>query len=133
MIFVFHERILAKLRQAFILSKDVPSLSTRIRCIFFLSTPHRGSNYASILNNIISAVGLHSRQYLSDIATGSLSIQLLNDDFGKLAHELPIFSFWEREKMSVGPSSILVVEMDSAILGGKVLQIAGSTLSLISA
>ncbi|KAI0015721.1 hypothetical protein F4780DRAFT_50133 [Xylariomycetidae sp. FL0641] len=102
------------IKKAFILSKDVPDLDGRIRCIFFLATPHRGSDYASILNNILTVSGVLSpRQYVADLITGSTSAQLINEDFGKHAHDLPIFSFYETLRMSPG----LIVAKHSAVLG----------------
>jgi hypothetical protein len=90
----------------------------RIRCIFFLATPHRGSDYAAILNNILTITGiLSSRDYIKDLTTGSTSAQLINDEFGKYAHDLPIFSFYETLRMNVGLSSALIVKPDSAVLG----------------
>jgi hypothetical protein len=90
----------------------------RIRCIFFLATPHRGSDYAAILNNILTITGiLSSRDYIKDLTTGSSSAQLINDEFGKYVHDLPIFSFYETLRMNVGLTSTLIVKPDSAVLG----------------
>lgn len=58
-----------------------------------------------------------SRHYISDITAGSVSIQVINDDFGKHAQGLPIFSFYETQKTSLGISSVLVVDRESAVLG----------------
>ncbi|KAI1501045.1 hypothetical protein F5X99DRAFT_418835 [Biscogniauxia marginata] len=48
-----------------------------------------------------------------DLMTGSTSAQLINEDFGKFAHDLPIFSFYETLPMSIG----LIVQKHLAILG----------------
>lgn len=94
--------------------------------MFFLATPHRGSDYAAVLNNILTISGImSSRQYLTDITTGSISAQLINEDFEKYASDLPIFSFYETLQMKLGISSSLVVEKSSAILG-RALCSAGS-------
>ncbi len=104
--------------KAFLLARHVPEFKSRIRCIFFLATPHRGSEYASTLNNILAITGILSpRQYISDLTTGSASIQLINDDFGKCAHDLPIFSFFETLRTSLGVSSAIIVDKTSAVLG----------------
>ncbi|KAH6651315.1 NACHT and WD domain protein [Chaetomium tenue] len=106
------------IKKAFILSRAVPDFSTRIRCIFFLATPHRGSDYAAILNNILSISGiLSSRQYITELKKGSASLEALNEEFGKYAHDLPIFSFFETLRTSLGVSSVLIVNKSSAILG----------------
>lgn len=60
---------------------------------------------------------MSSRQYITDITTGSTSAQLINEDFGKHATNLPIFSFYETLQMKLGISSSLIVEKSSAILG----------------
>lgn len=71
-----------------------------------------------MLNNILTVSGImSSRHYLTDLTTGSTSIQLINDDFGRYAHELPIFSFYETVRMGIGISSALIVDKSHAILG----------------
>lgn len=106
------------IKKAFILGRDVPEFHQRIRCIFFLATPHRGSDYAALLNNILAVSGfLSPRDYVTDLVTGSTSAQLINEDFGRYAHDLPVFSFYETLRMSIGVSSSLVVDKASAVLG----------------
>lgn len=106
------------IKKAFILGRDIPDFHQRIRCIFFLATPHRGSDYAALLNNILAVSGfLSPRNYVTDLVTGSTSAQLINEDFGRYAHDLPVFSFYETLRMSIGISSSVVVEKMSAVLG----------------
>lgn len=105
-------------KKAFVLAETVPDFKGRIRSIFFLATPHRGSDYAALLNNILTVSGfLSPRQYLNDLTSGSTSAQLINDEFAKLASELPVFSFYETLRMSMGISSSLIVDKTSAVLG----------------
>jgi hypothetical protein len=86
--------------------------------MFFLATPHRGSDYAAILNNILTISGIMpSRQYIGDLTTGSTSTELINNEFGRYANDLPIFSFYETLRMKLGISTSLIVEKSSAILG----------------
>lgn len=104
--------------QAFLLSQHVPDVHARIKCIFFLATPHRGSDYAATLNNILAASGLGSaRQYISELTTGSTSMEQLNEEFGRHAHGLRIFSFFETMRTSLGVSSAMIVDRSSAVLG----------------
>lgn len=94
------------------------SLSRRIQCMMFLATPHRGSDYAALLNRILKVTGFSSaREYVRDISAGSTSSQLINDEFGKYAHELRIHSFYETLEMKIGVSSALIVDKNSAVLG----------------
>jgi hypothetical protein len=44
-------------------------------------------------------------------------LQLINEDFGRHAHDLAIFSFYETMKTNIGISSVLVVDKTSAKLG----------------
>ena len=91
-------------------------LAERMRCIFFLATPHRGADYASLLNGILAVSGFSSsREYISDLRRGSTSAQLINEDFGRLASSLHLYSFYETLPMVIGSS--LVVEKESALLG----------------
>ncbi|TQV98530.1 NACHT and WD domain-containing protein [Cordyceps javanica] len=72
------------IKKTFILAQDIPSWKHRIRSIFFLATPHRGSNYAAILKNILTVSGAAStRQYIGDLTTSSQALKLINEDFGK--------------------------------------------------
>ncbi|KAJ6785704.1 hypothetical protein PWT90_08712 [Aphanocladium album] len=105
-------------RQTFILAQDIPSWKHRIRSIFFLATPHRGSNYAAILKNILTVSGAaSSRQYVGDLTTSSQTLKLINEEFGKRAHDIAIYSFFETIKTKIGPTSVLVVDKESAVLG----------------
>ncbi|OAQ98411.1 hypothetical protein LLEC1_06234 [Akanthomyces lecanii] len=104
--------------ETFILAQDIPSWKCRIKSMFFLATPHRGSNYAALLKNILTVSGAAStRQYIGDLTTSSQTLKLINEDFGKRAHDIAIYSFFETLKTKIGPSSILVVDKESAVLG----------------
>ncbi|KAK3941413.1 hypothetical protein QBC46DRAFT_258764 [Diplogelasinospora grovesii] len=106
------------IKKAFILSQETPDFNNRIRCFFFLATPHRGSDYAATLNNILTVSGvLASRHYITDLTTGSTSIEWINEDFRRYALNSPIYSFYETLKMGIGVTSILVVDKASAVLG----------------
>ncbi|KAK9778605.1 putative NACHT and WD domain protein [Seiridium cardinale] len=108
------------IKKAFILSRDTADFEGRIKCFFFLATPHRGSDYAAILNNILNVSGImSSRHYISDIMTGSASSQLINEEFAERADDLMIYSFYETLRMNLGITSAMIVERSSAILGYK--------------
>jgi hypothetical protein len=110
-------------RQAYVLAKlnrDHPELSERIRCVFFLATPHRGSNYAALLDGILKYCGItgltSSREYIKDLKIGSVSSQLINNDFARYLEDLDIYSFYETLP-TISVSSTLIVGKESAILG----------------
>lgn len=93
----------------------------RIKCIIFLATPHRGSDYATTLNRILKVSGItgmaSSRDYINDLTKGSASSQAINEDFRRYADDLNIYSFYETLPTSLGVSSSLIVDRESAVLG----------------
>jgi WD40 repeat protein len=87
--------------------------------ILFLSTPHRGSSMAQVLNRILSTCFLtHSpKEYISELSTDSTAIQDINDQFRNLAPSFSIVSFFETQATTVGLSQVMVLTKDSSILG----------------
>ena len=55
-------------------------LSERVHTIYFLATPHRGSDSARLLNNILH-IASSSRAYVADLEPESGAIQSINDEF----------------------------------------------------
>ncbi|MCJ1435227.1 hypothetical protein MMC27_004599 [Xylographa pallens] len=95
------------------------NLVKEIRAVLFMSTPHRGSNLAIILNRILatSFMGHTSKQYIADLKKNSPVIEALNEDFRNLAPKLQIFCFYETLETTVAFKSFMVLEKDSSILG----------------
>ena len=95
-------------------------LAQRIKAMFFLASPHRGADSAKLLSNVLKASLLpSSRQYINDLFKGSSSIQIINDEFRMFADDLKIWTFYETLKTKLtATTSILVVDRDSAVLGG---------------
>jgi hypothetical protein len=74
-----------------------------VSAILFLSTPHRGTNLAEILNRILQASFISApKQYISDLTKNSLSLQKLNEQFRHVAPKLDIVSFYETQTTPVG-------------------------------
>ncbi|MCJ1392169.1 hypothetical protein MMC18_005036 [Xylographa bjoerkii] len=90
-----------------------------IRAVLFLSTPHRGTNLAEILNRIltVSVFGHSRKQYISELKSNSLVLQEINEQFRNLAPRLAIVSFYETFETTVGPIKMMVLQKDSSILG----------------
>lgn len=109
------------IKKAYILARQDlmnQQFAERMRCMFFLATPHRGSDSASLLNNILKTSGaLSSRQYITDLERNSPQTQTINDEFRNFADDLMLYSFYETTKTSLGITSNMIVEKDSAILG----------------
>lgn len=107
------------IKKAFILARQdalYAALTTRFHTIYFFATPHRGSDSAKHLNNILQ-MAYSSRVYVADVKRGSKAIQSINNDFRKYAPELDLWSFYETHKMSLGVFNVLIVDPDSATLG----------------
>ncbi|KAI1178951.1 hypothetical protein F4777DRAFT_41545 [Nemania sp. FL0916] len=88
-----------------------------VSAIIFLSTPHRGTNLAEILNRVLAASFLSSKNFISDLNKSSPAIEELNEQFRHLAPKLSIWSFYETLATSIGPRKIMVLEKDSSVLG----------------
>ena len=105
--------------QAYILARQDASYQTlakRFHTIYFLATPHRGSDKADLLNNILRAA-YSSRAYVVDLGRGSGAIQAINDDFRQYSGTIDLWSFYETQKLNVKVFSTLIVDKDSATLG----------------
>lgn len=91
-------------------------LAQRFHTIYFLATPHRGSDLAKLLNNILQ-IAYSSCAYVADLERGSGAIQSINDEFRKYSADLDLWSFYETQKLKRGVFGALVVDPDSATLG----------------
>ena len=81
-----------------------------ICAITFLATPHRGTNLAELLDRILrSAFVTNSKQYISDLAKNSFTLQRLNEQFRHIAPRLDIVSFYETRATSIGLKGARVV------------------------
>lgn len=121
-IFVAHSMGGLVVKKAFILGQHDEHYRELIRAmssIVFLSTPHRGSNLAEVLNKILSACifTFSPKQYISELSANSPTLQEINEQFRNLAPSLSIISFFETLKTSIGPSQVMVCQRDSSILG----------------
>lgn len=91
--------------------------------MFFLATPHRGSDFAAILNNILKpTMVLTPRAYIADLEKNSPTLQVITDEFVKYADHLQIWSFYETLKTKISAiHSAMIVEPKSAILGKTII------------
>ncbi|RYP05824.1 hypothetical protein DL764_003535 [Monosporascus ibericus] len=93
------------------------NLSRRIHSMFFLGTPHRGSNMAAILDTMLT-VAWGRKPFVADLVPNSMSLTAINDAFRHFAPALRIWSFFETLPMKApGVKRIVVVDQHSAVLG----------------
>ncbi|KAJ9497212.1 hypothetical protein H2202_007369 [Exophiala xenobiotica] len=97
-------------------SEEHGKFSAQVRSIFFLATPHRGSNLAELLSRVLQ-VSSGARPYVNDLQPNSATIQAINEDFPRYCQQLELFSFYETLPMNVGVQKKIVVPKDSATLG----------------
>lgn len=121
-IFVAHSMGGLIVKKAFILGQNDEHYRELIRAvsgIVFLSTPHRGSNLAEVLNKILSACifAFSPKQYISELNINSPTLQEINEQFRNLAPNVSLVSFYETLKTAIGPSQVMVLQKDSSILG----------------
>lgn len=92
------------------------ALAERFNTIYFLATPHRGSDSAQVLHNILRAA-YNSSAYVAELERNSGAIQVINDEFRQYSGDVNLWSFYETQKLSLKVFSKLIVDKDSATLG----------------
>jgi hypothetical protein len=104
-----------------VLARQDPSfvdLARRMEAMVFLGTPHRGSNLAQTLNNILRASAtMSTRSYISNLSYQNELLSLLNDSFRHYASDVSLYSFYESRATDLYVRSEIIVTKDSAVLG----------------
>ena len=101
-------------KKAYLLGKQdiqFSNIISKVLGIVFLATPHRGSQYAKTLSNVLSVtpLGPSPKLYVKDLETNSGAIQAINEEFCRVCGELALVSFYETKKTSIiGFSRIMV-------------------------
>ncbi|KAM7219578.1 hypothetical protein V8F06_004959 [Rhypophila decipiens] len=107
------------MKKTYTLARQDPlftSLANRICAIYFLGTPHRGSDSAKLLSNILN-IGASAPAYVTELVRSSGSLQAINDEFRQFSHQIELWSFYETQKLSTRGFGTLIVDPESAILG----------------
>lgn len=93
------------------------SLANRVQSIYFLATPHRGSDSAKLLSDILQFASI-PREYVAELKRDSGTIQAISDDFRNYEQDLDLWSFYETLPLSMGKIfSRIIVPPDSAVIG----------------
>ncbi|KAH8650077.1 hypothetical protein BX600DRAFT_418986 [Xylariales sp. PMI_506] len=132
-VFVSHSMGGIVAKEAYLMACEDPacqSISERISAMVFLATPHRGSDYSIILNNLLRLSAVHNpKQYVADLNRCSAALVRINDSFRHHSDKLILYSYFEVNELNIGPAgSILVVPKDSAIMG-----LPGERVSMVDA
>ena len=119
LIFLGHSMGGLVIKKALILARQIEeftSIARRVQTIFFLATPHRGSDLAQLLSRILHVTS-GARPYVNDLHRNSLATQSINDEFPQHCKDIQLYSFYETLAMNYGVGKGLVVEKDMATLG----------------
>ncbi|KLU88594.1 hypothetical protein MAPG_07579 [Magnaporthiopsis poae ATCC 64411] len=114
-------------KKAYILARYDPTcqaLARRVHSIFFLGTPHRGSNLAIALENMMT-VAWGKKPFVSDLVPNSTALSEMNEVFRHFAPDLRLCSFYETLPVRTKLTNRIVVEKESATLGYPGEQILG--------
>ncbi|KAK0652530.1 hypothetical protein B0T16DRAFT_406350 [Cercophora newfieldiana] len=107
-------------KMAYILARQDPAaadVASRFHSMFFLGTPHRGSEMASILENMLT-VAWGKKPFVADLVPNSRACASINDTFRHYAPSLRLWSFFETLPVrAAGIANRIVVEKHSAIMG----------------
>ena len=106
-IFVAHSMGGLVVKKAYVLGKHedhYAGIISQVHGIVFLATPHRGSQYAKILNNFLATVplGPPPKAYVADLDTHAYAIQDINEQFRSSCASLALVSFFETKKVGLG-------------------------------
>ena len=84
--------------------------------MYFLATPHRGSDLARTLTNILR-VSWGQKPFVNDLEPNSGMISGINETFRHYAQDLQLWSFYETLQSNLIVYNAMVVDKSSATLG----------------
>ncbi len=94
---------------------DLQNLASRIHTLYFLASPHKGSDFAKTFSNIIN-VSFGEKPFIAELSRSSQSIALINESFRKCAGNLQLWSFYETNPTRLVLTQALIVDKASATL-----------------
>lgn len=76
---------------------------SRVSAMVFLATPHKGSQLAQTLNNILKVTpGGSARAFVAELEKNSGALQDINEQFRNMCSNLELVSFYETIKTPIG-------------------------------
>ncbi|KAK3989602.1 hypothetical protein QBC44DRAFT_82357 [Cladorrhinum sp. PSN332] len=108
-------------KKAYLLARRDPiyaDIAKRIHSQYYLGTPHRGADSSSFVQAFISmSLGSGSKAFVKELIPGSGTLQVINDEFRHVCNDVRLWSFFEGIPTAAGPTNVMVVEKESAIMG----------------
>ncbi|KAI2604221.1 Alpha/Beta hydrolase protein [Hypoxylon fragiforme] len=118
-IFICHGMGGCIVNKAYIQAREDPTskaLADRVHSVFFLGTPHRGSDLAITLNNL-SRITRRTKPFVSDLIPDSSTLWDITEEFRHYASDLRLWSFYETRPSKLRMRKKIVVKRGSATLG----------------
>lgn len=107
------------IKKAYIIAKETPTysaLADRVRAMYFIATPHQGSDHAATLSKLFRT-SPSLRPYLNDLQKNSQIVENINKEFPDCSQDLLLRSFYESRPLSIpGIGKRLIVEKNNATL-----------------
>jgi WD40 repeat protein len=121
-VFVAHSMGGLVFKKAFVqghLNNEFSEIVSMVKAVLFLATPHRGTDLAETLNKLLSSsvFGHSPKEYVTELARRSPTIDELNEAFRHHASKLQLFSFYETLATAAGPVSLMVLDKPTAVMG----------------
>ncbi|KAK4172588.1 hypothetical protein QBC36DRAFT_72161 [Triangularia setosa] len=108
-------------KKAYLLARRDPiyaDIADRIHSLYFLGTPHRGADSSSFVSTFIAmSLGSGSKAFVKELIPGSGTLQAINDEFRHFCSDVGLWSFFEGVPTAAGPTNVMVVEKESAVMG----------------
>lgn len=105
-------------KKAYVLARQDPTckaLSERVHSMFFLGTPHRGSDLAPVLDGMVT-LAFGKKQFVRDLMPNSSALTEMNDTFRHYALDLRLWSFYETKPVVTSLMNKIIVEKASSTL-----------------
>ncbi|KAK1720292.1 uncharacterized protein BDZ83DRAFT_630998 [Colletotrichum acutatum] len=116
-VFVAHSMGGLIIKQTYLLAKQqsiYQELLPRFHSMYFLGTPHRGSNFAAYLKHYLSLpMSQGAKEYVKELLPGSNTVRDINEDFRHVCKDLALWSFHE----AVPTAGFYIVDKESAVMG----------------
>lgn len=118
LIFVGHSMGGCVAKKAYVLARQDPTchpLAERVHSMFFLGTPHRGSDLAPVLDGM-ATLAFGKKQFVRDLMPNSSALTDMNDTFRHYALDLRLWSFYETKPVVTSLVNRIIVEKSSSTL-----------------
>jgi hypothetical protein len=100
----------------------------QVRGMLFLGTPHRGSDLASTLDNILSAFSLNKGHYVKELDRMALSLRDINQQFPSVCGGLRLASLYETKETPLATALVkkMVNPITTVLLSDSILMLVAS-------